>query len=1122
MTLVELFDKYDEDQRLFAAILPGWLKAFEIGARDEIVIAKAVWHSLDSEESNALGLSEFDGSKRAGSKFARRPFIKLTTAQAYLRRLIADGVNIDELAFELEAPVWLVEAAVQGLSEAFNEPYWENINETTRADIFTNLTQMIDEGESVRNTASRIMAGNPAYSRARATAVARTEMTNAMNAGHVAGIKQIQEESGLAMSKEWLSVLGTTTRDSHADADAQEVPVDDDFIVGDYRASRPGHQSLPAKERCNCFPASTRVRGVFVGAMRAWYQGRFTEIVTALGRVLTLTPNHPVATPNGWIAASEIKQGDHVLAYEPHIEGSTAAGSNHIENEPSPISEVFEAFRGSFLSKLRGRGPLDFDGDSQSMVGDIDVVTMDGPLNNDWESSGFEQANKGSFAIKDVIKRLGSRKSPFNNGRLSPLGTTDSIPSLANQPLSGGGSVGTFEVAPSGPLAIGVTSDFNATFAKAANQERSVVAGFLRDSLQGDSGLITADYVVEVRDFNASCHVYDLQSVHGMIIAQGPESSIDTGGIITANCQCTVLSGFITDAIPSGAESAAAQEIEVPEEPAPGPAPEPKPASDPIVPPPPKKPPGIPSFVNLTDQSAAGGSTGARIMTDEDGKRYVVKRGSSPDHLREEVLADRLYELLGADVPKSKFEIGPDGEPVKITPFLEGSKPYNQLTAEEKKVVDRKIQKRFAADSLLGNWDVMGADNDNILIDSAGNPFRIDNGGSLRYRAMGERKGDAFADQVLDFWTLKDKNVNAKSAAVFGDVSHDAMIRQSTAILKKRDKLMKQVEKLGVELYGERQYELEDKMRARLDSMQRVVDTSLEFKKSDFNAGYRDDICRHRERLVNAGVFDGKADKLNRYKDKGVVVVDEGGKAWDGLRGRDSVTAKLADYVNNDIHPKAYDALERYADHQAGDSFSEGALARKQALLDGMEKNVKWDEFYWNGETKKSVKKAFENQADYLDGAKRGLSPDDALKEAYAAHHAMTFHVLKTTEFDNNDTKQGAISIARTEARDLIENVYGVKEGESKVIKRGAAESFSIYEQVVVHARDPVLMVQEIPHAQVFGGYFQERTPGKGNSLFMDDAENEFVAMSRNVKTKNLGSAKRGGNIPRREEWREQ
>lgn len=46
-----------------------------------------------------------------------------------------------------------------------------------------------------------------------------------------------------------------------------------------------------------------------------------------------------------------------------------------------------------------------------------------------------------------------------------------------------------------------------------------------------------------------------------------------------------------------------------------------------------------------------GGSTGAMLMEDAEGNRWVMKKGASAEHLREEVLADDLYRQLGASVP---------------------------------------------------------------------------------------------------------------------------------------------------------------------------------------------------------------------------------------------------------------------------------------------------------------------------------------------------------------------------------------------------------------------------------------------------------------------------------------
>ena len=65
-------------------------------------------------------------------------------------------------------------------------------------------------------------------------------------------IRNTGVSTGLEVSKEWLSVQGSTTRNTHSIADGQRVLVDGDFVVGGYLAPYPGHHSLPAGERCNC------------------------------------------------------------------------------------------------------------------------------------------------------------------------------------------------------------------------------------------------------------------------------------------------------------------------------------------------------------------------------------------------------------------------------------------------------------------------------------------------------------------------------------------------------------------------------------------------------------------------------------------------------------------------------------------------------------------------------------------------------------------------------------------------------------------------------------------------------------------------------------------------------
>ena len=60
---------------------------------------------------------------------------------------------------------------------------------------------------------------------------------------------------------------------------------------------------------------------------------------------------------------------------------------------------------------------------------------------------------------------------------------------------------------------------------------------------------------------------------------------------------------------------------------------------------------------------------------------------------------------------------------MKLAEFQEGktlAKYLATATAAERTAVIGKVRKGFVMDALLGNWDVVGADLDNILVDAAG------------------------------------------------------------------------------------------------------------------------------------------------------------------------------------------------------------------------------------------------------------------------------------------------------------------------------------------------------------------------------------------------------------------
>ena len=177
---------------------------------------------------------------------------KASTASRWLAAL-GDAPPPGVLA---EFPQWMQDAIRRRLKEQMEQDYWRKINDTTRNDIEGFLADGITSGESIRTMAGKITEAFPgSYSRARATNVARTEAGDSLNAARTESIQQLQEELGEAgryVVRTWLSVLGNTTRDAHADLDG--VPEDENggWVLNGVWVPWPGHYDLEPGDRANC------------------------------------------------------------------------------------------------------------------------------------------------------------------------------------------------------------------------------------------------------------------------------------------------------------------------------------------------------------------------------------------------------------------------------------------------------------------------------------------------------------------------------------------------------------------------------------------------------------------------------------------------------------------------------------------------------------------------------------------------------------------------------------------------------------------------------------------------------------------------------------------------------
>lgn len=206
---------------------------------------------------------------------------------------------------------------------------------------------------------------------------------------------------------------------------------------------------------------------------------------------------------------------------------------------------------------------------------------------------------------------------------------------------------------------------------------------------------------------------------------------------------------------------------------------------DSVAPPEPTPPPS-----SLTIQKTLGGSTGAQLAIDPStGKQYVLKGGKSAAHIESESQADDLYRAAGVNVPQQQMHPSPEG-PKKVAEFIKGKtlQELKDTNTKQYEAAVAKIKKNFVADALFANHDVIGMNLDNIVAGKGGKVFRIDNGGSLTFRAQGKPKD--FGPEVKELDSLRNSSINPSSASVFGSLTNKDINTQITAVLKRKDSIL--------------------------------------------------------------------------------------------------------------------------------------------------------------------------------------------------------------------------------------------------------------------------------------------------------------------------------------------
>jgi Phage minor capsid protein 2 len=324
----------------------------------------------------------------------------------------------------------------------------------------------------------------------------------------------------------------------------------------------------------NCFPGYVPVSSTSPvrASFNHWYDGDLVIIHTAGGAELPVTPNHPVATPEGWVAAGQLKVGQSVLRDRSGVERVMGAGPDD-ELIPARIGDVHEALR-----KASPVPAVSVPASAEQFHGDgggsyVEVVLADSLLMDHWRTASPHAVADSALVVRDQRVEAFSRRSRFDqrlNGaraaaygvmggagqRLPLLGAQGGHaaahalavadrPTVGNEDFAYRGSVHPESAANlydgqtlviegqrfRRPTSISAPHDY-LSIPELAEERRTADAHVGGQFGHFGAGVVALDQVVKIERRQFSGHVYNLQTADGWYAASG---------IIVHNCRCFIM-----------------------------------------------------------------------------------------------------------------------------------------------------------------------------------------------------------------------------------------------------------------------------------------------------------------------------------------------------------------------------------------------------------------------------------------------------------------------------------------------------------------------------------------------------------------------------------------------------
>lgn len=388
--------------------------------------------------------------------------------------------------------------------------HWTGLAAQQRAELAQVIGQAVADGMNPRE-ARRLIQQRLDVSKAKALSYAQTDITDTLRQAKWAEDDAAEAELQVRTGELWTSALIPTTRAWHASRNGKVYTREQVRAFYQERGNR-----------YNCFLPDQPVSGRFVAGIESRYEGPAVRLVTAAGRKLSVTANHPVLTARGMMPAAEVCEGDQLIAYRGEVEPALRVGDLDSGLMGARAEDVFGALVEAGHQVSARVSPVDLHGDARFCEPDVDVVRAERELVFALDTAAAQLLDDLALVLADT---------PAASGRaLQSLIGGD--PAASHGSVRGSGVVASLlrsEVRHPGEHRGASGSHIHASGDELSLQGATVYADGSTDRLKRLTALVAIDQVRQVAHFDYSGHVYDFQERSGLMLGSN---------IVASNCRC--------------------------------------------------------------------------------------------------------------------------------------------------------------------------------------------------------------------------------------------------------------------------------------------------------------------------------------------------------------------------------------------------------------------------------------------------------------------------------------------------------------------------------------------------------------------------------------------------------